>query len=77
MHLQLETLTADAALRSARSPRARVYRHHPEDREAAAMLAAARRIVATTRVAFADAGREARVPAHPSGCRGRLRTAPR
>jgi hypothetical protein len=63
MHMQLETLTADAALREARAMRAR--RQHAEAREADLMLAAARRIVATTRAAFADAGCEARVPARP------------
>jgi hypothetical protein len=63
MHLQPETLTADAALRDARAVRARAYREHPEIREADAMLAAARRVVATTRAAFAETGREARAPA--------------
>jgi hypothetical protein len=63
MHLELETLPADAALRSARAPRTRAYRDRREVREADAMLAAARRVVTTTRAAFADAGREARAPA--------------
>jgi hypothetical protein len=60
MLMQLETLTADAALRGMRSPRARGSRERPEVRDADAMLAAARRILSTTRIAFADSERPAR-----------------